>query len=254
MQRLGHLLGDGLRGPPFGRPVLVTEHGRVPRDPLDAPHELGERYGTGGGAGRRVRRARELLAQAAPARAVTSACAPGSGVPRARESARRPTAETAAARRRRRLSCQGGGQTRRQVVMQHAAASDHPTRRGPIAEVGCGHRDGEHEGQQGGRRGRGRRRRYDAGEEHAEADEGHRHDRGDLVRGSHGAEHDEAAPDDEEAEVGGEAGAGRPGEFHQEKEGERSERREQAHLGVGEATRGRWRTPTASRPRLGPSA
>ena len=157
-QRLGHLRGDGPGGRPFGRPVLVAEHGRVPGDPLDPAHELGERDGTGGGAGRRVGRARNCRRRSASC-AVTSASAPGSAVPRARASARRATAETAADEAAPEVVVPGRRPDEKAGGDAAGGRQRPPQEAGPDLRGRLRHRDGEHERQQGGRRRRRRRRR-----------------------------------------------------------------------------------------------
>ena len=124
------------------------------------------------------------------------------------------------------------------AAIQKTAAMVQPRRRGPMADVGCATANGEDEGQECSRRRRCRLRRDDPRKEHAEANQGHGHDRGHLVGRNEGAEHGEARACDVEASVGQEPRVGPSRELHQEKEGERAERPEQPDLRVREREMG----------------
>ena len=104
-----------------------------------------------------------------------------------------------------------------------------PDRRGRLGDG-----DREHEGEERGRRSRRRQGRDDPEVEHAETDHCHGHDGSKLVRGGERADHDEDAARGEEREIAAEPYPGPSPEFHQEQQGERSERGEQADLAVRE--------------------
>ena len=100
------------------------------------------------------------------------------------------------------------------------------------------HRDRKDEGQECGRRRCCRLRRDDPRKEHAEANQRHGHHCGHPVGRNEGAEHGEAHACDVEASVGHESHVGPSRELHQQEEGERAERCEQADLRVRKSEMG----------------
>ncbi len=204
----------------------------VAGDPFHATDELRERHGSSGGSGRRVGSGAELRAQPferrSHGRAVLGihrhASGTGVGYPGdGRDGGGEPAPELVVPRR----------WPEEEAGRNAERPGEQPTEEArPDRRDGLGHGDRKHEREKRGRRRRRGKRRDDPGIEDGEPHQGHgqhgRHFMGRRCR----ADNDETAASGKEREVSDEPRARRPREFHQQQEGERTERGEQVDLAV----------------------